>query len=563
MNFINETGMQVKFCVYKTSGVFDNLPCEGGVVFVAAKSSREWFPAPGEHNPDFDVRVFKPAIFDELLGRVANVNRGGRVKISPDHNVVLDNTLKYHNIEIPYPALVASPGSLNELVQQMTAAAAKRLKIRAVGGGYSFSDVAHTDGAFVYTHNMDKILPLDLDVLRPGAGADNLRKVEAGISVEKLNKGLWEQGKGLFNQGGYDKQTIFGALCTGTHGSGITLGSIASTVRSMHIVTLDGNWAIRHVQIEPTNGITEPSKHRRKYPNIELIQDDETFHSCTVCFGAMGIVYSAVIEVRDAYWLREDRIKQSWAETKSQLLGGIVRNSQYRHIEVLVNPYKDTTVLTRRVEVKATAPSGSRSFAQTSLAKITELTYAIQDAVNTNPALVPMVMDLVLDGTTDKDVVDRYYAIMNIGPANDLPGISSEIGIDATDINNVVRALDDINTNLKERGRTDGRYVTVPYAVRFVKADSAYLSMQYGRDTCMIEILSLSATYGFDETVRRIRNLLLQKYDGRPHWGQLLEIDAATAAKLYPKFDLFKKTYKKMNVSGAFQSAMTKRLGLD
>jgi hypothetical protein len=563
MRFINETGNQVKFCVYGTSRGFDNVPCEGGAVFMDPKSAKDWYPAPGEHRENFDVRVFKPALFDEPLGRVADVNRSATVKIDQQGRVQLYNTLHYHNIEIPYPASVASPKSLDELVRDMSAAAAKKLKVRAVGGGYAFSDVAHTDGAFFYTHNMDKILPLDGETLRPGTAVENLRKVEAGITVEKLNKGLWAQGKALINQGGYDQQTIFGALCTGTHGSGIALGSIASTVRSMHVVTFDKNWAIRHVQIEPTNGITDPSAHRRKYQTIELIQDDEIFHSCTVCFGAMGITYSVVIEVRDAYWLAEDRIKQPWAVTKSQLLDGIVRDQKFRHVEFLVNPYTDNTVMTVRVEAHATAPSGSRNFAQTSLAKIRELTYAIQDAVNNNPDIVPTTLDMVLDGTTDRSVVDRYYEILNIGPANELPGVSSEVGIDATEIGNVVSAVEDVNAMLKERARADRRYVTVPYSVRFVKADNAYLSMQYGRDTCMIEVLSLSATFGVEETLRRSRTLLQQKYDGRPHWGQLLDMDAGTATKMYPKVELFKRTYKHMNVSGAFQSAMTKRLGLD
>jgi len=563
MHFSNEFNIPVKFCVYKTADLLDVVPCEGGVVFLDPGNNRNWNPAPGEYNTSFDVRVFKPQFIDQLLGRVAGVHRRGLVKITPQGQVVLDNTLLYHNIEISYPAMVEDVRSLDELVRHVSTAAERRLKVRAVGGGYSFSDIAHTDGCFLYTHNLNKVLSLDSDVLKAGTNTENLRKVEAGITVETLNKALWAEGKALINQGGYDQQTIFGALCTGTHGSGITLGSIASTVRSMHILTCDTNRAIRQVQVEPSDGITDPAAHKARYPKIELIQDDDVFYSCTVCFGAMGVTYAVVMDVRDSYWLKEDRIKQPWSTTKKQLLDGLVRNTKYRHVEVLINPYKETSVLTFREEVKATAPSGQRNFIQTELAKVALLVHMIQQMANSNPSGVPDLLESALEGTTDSGVIDRCYEILNIGPANEMPVVSSEMAIDATDIGKVVVAVEEIISTFKNRASSDDRYITSPFSLRFVKADKGLLSMQYGRDTCMIEVPMLSKTYGLDETLRRFRAVLEQKHDGRPHWGQVLEIDASAVQKMYPKFDVFKRTYQQLNASGVFSNEMTIRSGLD
>ncbi|WP_416666916.1 D-arabinono-1,4-lactone oxidase [Egbenema bharatensis] len=475
----------------------------------------------------------------------------------------LDNSLFYHNIAIPYPTVVENPHSLNELIYYISTAAEQRLKIRAVGGGYSFSDVAHTDGAFLYTQNLNKVLVLDSSMLHAGLSQENLWKVEAGISVQALNEILWNEGKALINQGGYDKQSIFGALCTGTHGSGITLGSIASTVRSMHIITLNDRWEIRQLQVEPSNGITNRSAHLKKYPDIELIQDDEVFYSCLVSFGVMGITYSVVIEVRNAYWLKEDRVKQLWSKTKQQMLSGLVHNVQYRHIEMLVNPYKETVVLTLRQEVDATTPSGARNIVQSEFAKIKFLADKIQALANSNPEGIPDLIEAALDGTTDSDVINRCYKILNIGPANELPVVSSEVGIDATDISNVINAVDDIIIFLQRISNSHRRYITAPFALRFVKADESFLSMAYGRDTCMIETPMLNETNGLDDTLHELRELLKQKYDGRPHWGQLLEITTDEVKKMYPKFDLFKRVYEDLNISGAFRSAMTKRIGLD
>jgi hypothetical protein len=199
MRFINDTGIQVKFCIYKTSDPSDFVPCEGGAVFINPKSDTDWYPAPGEHQENFDVRVFKPALLDEPLGRVAAVNRGATVKIDQtgnDFRVQLYNTLRYHNIEIPYPALVASPNSLDELVQHMSEAAARKLKVRAVGGGYSFSDVAHTGDAFLYTHNMGRVLPFDREILKPGVSAENFVQGRGRDHGRKVEQSALGRGQG-------------------------------------------------------------------------------------------------------------------------------------------------------------------------------------------------------------------------------------------------------------------------------------------------------------------------------------------------------------------------------
>jgi hypothetical protein len=144
-----------------------------------------------------------------------------------------------------------------------------------------------------------------------------------------------------------------------------------------------------------------------------------------------------------------------------------------------------------------------------------------------------------------------------------MPVVSSEMAIDATDIGKVVVAVEEIISTFKNRASSDDRYITSPFSLRFVKADKGLLSMQYGRDTCMIEVPMLSKTYGLDETLRRFRAVLEQKHDGRPHWGQVLEIDASAVQKMYPKFDVFKRTYQQLNASGVFSNEMTRRCGLD
>jgi hypothetical protein len=147
--------------------------------------------------------------------------------------------------------------------------------------------------------------------------------------------------------------------------------------------------------------------------------------------------------------------------------------------------------------------------------------------------------------------------------ANLIPAVASEVSIDASNMNRVVEAVEDVNGALREWAKSQHRYVTSPYSIRFVKADKSLLSQHYGRDTATFEFPMLDKTDRLDETLRVARERLVTRHGGRPHWGQILEIDGAAARKMYPKFDAFRHTYKELNASGAFRNRMTQRLDLD
>jgi FAD binding domain len=56
----------------------------------------------------------------------------------------------------------------------------------------------------------------------------------------QLNLSLAAEGLALENLGDIDKQTITGAISTGTHGTGARFGGLATQVRRLMIMTADG-----------------------------------------------------------------------------------------------------------------------------------------------------------------------------------------------------------------------------------------------------------------------------------------------------------------------------------
>ena len=65
--------------------------------------------------------------------------------------------------------------------------------------------------------------------------------VQAGIRLLDLNAALFERGLALPNLGDIDEQSIAGAISTATHGTGIGLGNLATTIVGLELVTGDGS----------------------------------------------------------------------------------------------------------------------------------------------------------------------------------------------------------------------------------------------------------------------------------------------------------------------------------
>jgi len=191
---------------------------------------------------------------------------------------------------------------------------------------------------------------------------EHLLRVQSGVMLRRLNRHLLHpNGYALKNMGSFDGQTIAGAVNTSTHGTGIELASIADSVESVEIATVpesaSGDPIVRLYRIEPADGITDREAFEADTADheMELIQDDDLFHSVVVGYGCMGVVYAYTLHVRDDYWLKETTKLMDWdsfelqfwdedkgAYTKEkalEFLNGPDGNA--RHTQILVNIASD------------------------------------------------------------------------------------------------------------------------------------------------------------------------------------------------------------------------------
>jgi xylitol oxidase len=167
-----------------------------------------------------------------------------------------------------HAAHVHRPASVVEL--QEIVAGSDRL--RAVGTGHSFSPVADTTGDLISLAD----LPVSVD-LDP---ATSTVTTTAAVRYGELATLLHSQGWALPNLGSLPHISVAGACSTGTHGSGRTLGCLASSVSAIELVRPDGEL-------------------------VTMGRDDPSFPGAVVALGCLGVVTAITLDVVPTFDVRQ------------------------------------------------------------------------------------------------------------------------------------------------------------------------------------------------------------------------------------------------------------------
>ena len=490
-----------------------------------------------------------------------------------------------------YPLRQVTPKTLEQLREIVREAEREDITVRAVGSGHSWSDVALTDGILVHPEGLTEWLELDHALLRAGAAdpderssvtdadadapiATTLVQVQAGMKIAELNTHLRERELALPNMGGFDGQTVAGVISTSTHGSGLAWGPLSDLVCSLDVVAAGG--AV--YRIEPKDGITDPASYSARYPDYELVQDDDWFNAVRVGVGCMGLIYSVILAVRPLFYLREKRWMSTWAKVREEIAQGprspVLTGDQ--HYEVLFSPYPPglepkniddvECLVTMRKPVSKSEyrhdHRRSRSLLMELVARFPLTPTLIDLAVRLWPSISPFLISKAMKALVNDDYVNISYRVFNIGAANYLPAYSCEIGVPIDEGRLHLEAVERIVEVADRRRRLGGVYHSSPISLRFVKASDSHISMMQGHDTMMIELIMSKHTIGGMELLGA-QEEALHEVKGRPHWGQVNSLTGSHGAvqAMYPHYGDWQSVHEKLNATGVFDSPFSRRVG--
>ena len=130
------------------------------------------------------------------------------------------------------PRQVVKPGSINELKQRIAVYARDGRHVRFVGSGHSFTPLVQSDDVLMSLDNLQGIESIDAE--------RGIVSVRGGTKLKLLGEMLLAHGLAQENLGDIDVQSIAGAISTGTHGTGVSFGSLSTQIEGITLVTADG-----------------------------------------------------------------------------------------------------------------------------------------------------------------------------------------------------------------------------------------------------------------------------------------------------------------------------------
>lgn len=402
--------------------------------------------------------------------------------------------------QVCYPATRSAPADLAQL--QTLLKQAKGI-IRPVGSGHSFMPLVPTDDTIVSLSRLAGLISTDT--------TQQQARVWAGTRLGDVGEPLANQGQALVNMPDIDEQSLAGAIATATHGTGAQLTCMSNQVVGLQLVLANGELL-----------------------ECNAKQNTEVFKAAQVNLGALGVVSQVTLQNQASYklkrettWLPIEEILEN-AET----LADTNRNFEFYFIPFTGMGFIDVQNITDEditVVDKLDQNDGAEDLK------------TARDILSWSPKLRELVLGTYMK-TLPKEV--------NV--ANSWQNYASERNVRFNEMEyhlpreNMIPAFKEIRQVVE----TQFPEVFFPFEVRYIKRDDIWLSPFNGRETCSIAVHryhkeSYQAMFSAIEPI-------MQKYQGRPHWGKLNTMRADQFADHYEHWQRFNEIRRELDPQGKF-----------
>ena len=373
--------------------------------------------------------------------------------------------------------------------------------VKALGTRHSFSNVADTEGAHISLRNLQRSILINRDEM--------IVTVSGGLSYATVAEVLHASRLALENMASLPHISVVGACMTGTHGSGVRNGNLATAVTGLEMVTADG-----------------------KLVTFTQQEDPERFHGAVVSLGALGVVTSLTLHVVPTYEVQQ-RVFNNL--TLGQLSAAFHDIMRLGHSVSFFTNWQD--VDHNQLWVKRRVGLDERQAVRTLLD-------------GSSPAKQhqhPIISHSPVSCTEQRNIPAPWHERLPHFKPEHTPSsgeeLQSEFFIPRQAASEAIQALQKLGTIIAP--------VLQISEIRTVAADRLWLSPCYDRDS-----VALHFTWRKDwNAVRPVLEKVeaaLEQFEARPHWAKLFVASPSAVAARYPRFADFVTLQQELDPQGKF-----------
>ncbi|MCC6920903.1 MAG: FAD-binding protein, partial [Alphaproteobacteria bacterium] len=395
--------------------------------------------------------------------------------------------------------------------------------IRPAGSGHSFTPLCASNGAIVSLENMTGLIEVWPD--RQEA------ELWAGTPVYAVGPLLHPHGLALANQGDIDRQTLGGAIGTGTHGTGIGFGSLSTMVTGVTLVTGSG-----------------------EILTADRNNDPDLFDAARVSYGSLGVITRFRLKLVSSYALSE----ASYVEEAGKVLEKLEElAAAHRHFEFFWFPYSDKVVVKtldiapekpeRALDISAMKARGERVSSDS--VTFDRICRVVKWLPWTSAFFHRLLTSQMAKGEAKPGRVRWSWETF---PSPRTTRFNEmEFSVPHAKAADAIRAV-------VARIRAERIPTAFPIEFRFVKGDDIWLSPFSGRDSAT---LSVHQYHAMDQwpLFKACQEEFL-KFEGRPHWGKQHTLTGRDFLWLYPEWRRFQSVRQRVDPENKFVSPYLRTL---
>ncbi len=407
------------------------------------------------------------------------------------------------NLEF-HPAQVLAPQSVEEIKAIILKAKQEKKNIRTRGTGHSWTGLIATNDFYLHLDNYQGIIEVN--------ETRKIIKAKAGSKLHLFGEEAFKSKLAMENQGDINKQSIAGATSTGTHGTGITLQSVANQISAMTIINVRGE-------------------------EIVIDENSPYFQAARLSLGALGIISDLTFKLSDAYKLRENSFAEDFSQSLKEFKTRLKAN---RHLEMFYFPVGDWS-LTKMMNVTNDEPTKKNILHTMNEIVLENWLYTQLNRISSGTGRYKLIDKIMRTFVSPKENVDWSHRAFPTERSFKFMEMEYNLPLEKFEI-----VMEEVRAAI----RKNNFQTLFPIEIRFVKADPLWLSPAYERDSVYLAVHTyISENYRpyFD-----CMEEILQRHGGRPLWGKWHTMKSDKLKLAYPRFNDFLKVRKEFDPDGMF-----------